>query len=430
MLAETRRYGALALPVGLMVWTLAGCPERATTSGPVPSSSLPSPNASILPAPLRPPLETPDGQDAGVDGDSGADANRPPPSTLREDVPLEPDTHRLLDPRGMTLNARFRWHGLPGPPTGPEVNGEAIALARRKTERVLIIDLSPEGRLRVEIAGPAFPLPLGTELRARIDRYGHVLVWPDGLSYRVLQPGTVRALFEEGRADVGQLVLPDIKPARSINALGYDTNASTVTTSLGSAVLHQAPISGAPAGELLCRTLLELLSAKPSTPLCAPDLVPVRAEYHWSEGGQLTFEVTSMVRTATLDTERLRVPPRTPSFKADRLPRLPRATLLDTSDLETLRKRAMPIDARDGGVAPDELVATNNADTIRYLLVDGIPVVRVPARSERRLPGLRPGRYVLSWADFLGAHLEPPRQEQIPLRIEIGSTPDAGVNEP
>ncbi len=430
MLVETHRYAALAFPIGLMIWALPGCPEEATRSGPVPSSSLPSPNASILPAPLKPPTEAPNSRDAGADSDTGADANRPPPATLREDAPLQPDTHRFLDPQGMRLDARFRWHGLPPPPTGPDVNVEAIVNARKKTERTMVIDLSPEGRLRTEIAGPAFPLPSGTELRARREHYGHVLVWPDGVSYRVLQPGTVRALFEEGRADVGPLVLPSIAPAESINVLGYDTDARTVTTSLGSAVLHQASIPGVPAGELLCRTLLELLSARPSTPICAPDLVPVRAEYRWEEGGQLTFEVTSMVRTATLDTEQLLIPPRTPSFKADRLPRLPRATLLDDSDLGSLRKRAAPPDPTDGGIQSKELVVVNGADTIRYLLVDGIPVVRIPPRSERRLEGLRPGRYVISWADFLGVHVEPPRQEQVPLRIEIESAPDAGAELP
>jgi len=429
MLVEAHRYAALAVPVGLMTWTLAGCPEETARSGPPPGSSLPSPNASILPAPLKPPSLTATSLDAGDDGEGGADASRPPPAPLREDVALEPDPEPLLDPLGMQIEARFRWHGLPAPPTGPEVNSEAIATARKKTERTMVIDLSPQGRMRVEIVGPAFPLPAGTELRATLDRYGHVLVWPDGTSYRILQPGTVRTLFEEGRADVGPLVVPEVTSGKSVNALGYDTTAHVVSTSLGSAVLHQAPISGVPAGELLCRTLLEFLAAKPSTPLCSADLVPVRAEYRWEGGGQLTFEVTSMVRTATLDTERLRIPPRTPSFKADRLPRLPRATLLDDSDLGSLRRRAVPGDPRDGGIEPEELIAVNSSDTIRYLMVDGIPVMRIPPRSERRLESLRPGRYVLSWADFLGAHVDPPHPSQVPLRIEIGGAPDAGVGE-
>ena len=40
-----------------------------------------------------------------------------------------------------------------------------------------------------------FPLPLGTELRARQDRYGHLLVWKGGTEYRVLPPGTLRAML-------------------------------------------------------------------------------------------------------------------------------------------------------------------------------------------------------------------------------------------
>ena len=424
----SRRAIALGNLLGAVgfAWLLAACPQDTTRVSPVPSSSVPSPNAKILPAPLKPASEPPATVDSSEGADALYDAGRPPPSTMREDDPLLPDPQPLSDPRGLTLKAAFRWHGLPPAPTSPETNALALEKARKKTTRGLIVDLSPAGRLRMMIAGPAFPLPPRTELRARTDRYGHILVWPDGASYRVLQPGTLRALFQEGRADVGPLVPAEVATAASINVLGYQTQASTVTTSLGSAVVHQASIPGINAGELLCRTLLELLAAEPTAPLCNPDLVPLRVEYHWKAGGQLTFDVTSLVRTANLDMDRMRVPPRTPSFKGDRLPQLARAALLDDAELRALRKRPMPVEPADGGVVADELVAVNKAETIRYLLVDGIPVARVPPHSERRLESLLPGRYVISWVDFLGVDLEPGRQEQVPLRVEVGGSPDAG----
>ncbi len=429
MPVESHRYAALVFPAALLL-AVAGCPDRPTHSGPVPSSSLPSPNASILPAPLKPASELPSGLDGGTDRAATTDAARPRPTTLREDVPPATDNARLVDTRGVRLNARFRWHGLPAPPTGSEVNPEAIAIGRHRTDRTLTIDLSPEGRLRLEFTSPTFPLPPGSELRARLDHYGHVLVWPDGASYRILQPGTLRALFQEGRADVAPLVLAEVGPVESTTLLGQVTSAQTVSTSLGRAVLHQAAIPEAGAGELLCRVLVELLSAKPSPPPCLPDLVPLRAEFDWEQGGRLTFEVTSLDRTAVLDPEGLLVPPRTPSFKADRLPRPPRATLLDEAELAAFRRRALPTEPLDAGLLGNELVATNSAETIRYLLVDGVPVVRVPPRSERRVTGLLAGRYVLSWMDFLGTRMEPARPEQLPLRIELGGAPDAGVPEP
>jgi len=427
-----RRAIALANLTGAvaLAWLLAACPQDAKRASPVPSSSVPSPNAKILPAPLKPASEPPAADDSSTAADALYDAGRPPPSTMREDEPLLPDSPPLTDSQGLTLKADFRWHGVPPSPTNPEADAQALEKARKKTTRGLVVDLSAAGRMRMVIAGPVFPLPPQTELRARADRYGHILVWPDGTSYRVLQPGTLRALFQEGRADVGPLVPAEVATAGSINVLGYPTQASTVTTSLGSTVLHQASIPGINAGELLCRMLLELLAAEPADPPCDPDLVPLRAEYRWKDGGQLTFHVASVVRAANLNMDRLLVPPRTPSFKADRLPQLARATLLDDAELRALRKRALPVEPADGGVVADELVAVNNAETIRYLLVDGIPVARVPPRSERRLESLLAGRYVISWVDFLGVDLEPARQEQVPLRVEVGGSPDAGSPPP
>jgi hypothetical protein len=36
---------------------------------------------------------------------------------------------------------------------------------------------------------------------------------------------------------------------------------------------------------------------------------------------------------------------------------------------------------------------------------------------------------VLSWVDFLGVQTDPGHQQQVPVRVEVGHTPDAGVPE-
>ena len=118
------------------------------------------------------------------------------------------------------------------------------------------------------------------------------------------------------------------------------------------------------------------------------------------------------------------IPPPTPSFKGDRLPDPSQARLLITDELRAFRKRDVP---RETEVPePEEaLIAVNHAETIRYLLIDGVAVMRVPPHTERRLENPRPGRYTVSWVDFLGTRTEPTRQHHIPARLEVGEFPDA-----
>ena len=92
----------------------------------------------------------------------------------------------------------------PPPARAPEVNAAVIDSARRRAEARMTIEMSPT-RARFVLTGGGFVLPQGTELRARLDRYGHLLLWPGEDTYRVAEPGSLRALLGERRLDVAPL---------------------------------------------------------------------------------------------------------------------------------------------------------------------------------------------------------------------------------
>jgi hypothetical protein len=274
--------------------------------------------------------------------------------------------------------------------------------------------------MRFTLTSPVFPLPQNSELRARSDAYGHVLVWPDGSSYRVLIPGALRAMFTERRADVSPLVGARVTDRSKGGLLGFVTERLQISTAAGKLILEQARPGGVgTAGGLLCRLLVELISAEPSTPACSDDLLPLRAEYQWREGGKLAFEVTTITRRAELPYGLLYVPPAAAEPKVGELPPATTGVLLSRDDLA--RVRVKPVLAVPPKDAPGEgVLAVNRTDTLRYLLLDGLPIAWVVPRSERYVIGPPHGRYSVSWRDFFGSALEPAKTVQLPARLVIG----------
>ena len=91
-----------------------------------------------------------------------------------------------------------------GPPAlrAPEVNGAVIDAARRRRGG----DASPS-RCRRRARASCSPAAASYCRRApscghALDRYGHLLLWPGEDTYRVAEPGSLRALFGERRLDV------------------------------------------------------------------------------------------------------------------------------------------------------------------------------------------------------------------------------------
>src|SRR5882724_3976791 len=112
-----------------------GCNDRKTAAQRDAGPTEPSPNASILPAPLASGIEPTivgkaDEADAShhdtnrAVADAGADAAAPEPRALREDQALAGETPR--ENSGLTLSARFRWLNVAAPARVPELNADGI----------------------------------------------------------------------------------------------------------------------------------------------------------------------------------------------------------------------------------------------------------------------------------------------------------------
>jgi hypothetical protein len=404
---------------------LCGCEQRKSEALGVPSASEPSPNASVLPAPLAvgPKLPT---RDAGhAPPEASSDAGVPePPRTMREDDVLLPEVELRAAP-GLALDARLRWLE-PAAPRSPEGNADALAKARDKTAFDLSLELSSLGRLRLSFRSRSFPFPPGTELRAREDRYGHLLIWPGGAEYTPLPPGTLRASLAETRVDAMTLAGPSPAAGGSSALLGVLTQKQRFETSLGKLELEQAALPAAGgAGALLCRLLLELLAVAPDSSACRSEWVPLRAEYGWSSGARFEFEVTRLAKRAELAVEGLATPPAGASPRRGELPGPPFVALLDERELGDLHVRALPPPAKPDPSAPKAgLVFQNRADGPRYLLVDGAPVLWLRSDAEWLIGGLKPGRYNVQARDFFGAQATPPRVLELPARFTLGDDPE------
>ncbi len=414
---------ALAIVLGFCFGLVSvGCESRAvpTDAGP----SEPSPNASILPAPLATGIEAPRSvSDAGpTDAGVGDAEAAPPPQPAREDEPLGADTE-LRDTSGVTLKGRFRWPDVTLPGRLPEANADALDRARASATFELEVASAAAGRLRVALASPRFVLPVGSELRARSGSYGHVLVWPGSGRYVVVQPGALRTLLNERRADVVPLTRAAGTPRGNSQYMGFASERLSLTAPLGRLELEQAHVTGAGAGaELFCRFLLELAGIHPESSACRPELLPVRAEYTWTEGGRLVFDATAVERAVALDPRTLEVPPALAEHRIGEVPTPASALLAERSQLRAIRIR--PAAVRPSKEAPREgLLLVNSDDLLRYALVDGWPVARLEARGSGLLLDLVPGTYSLSTRTFLGDEVGAPVVATAPGRLVLGEAP-------
>jgi hypothetical protein len=420
---------------------LVGCerpgaePERA-------GEGAPSPNASILPAPLATAPPTPiaaatpaptratEGP-VGIQFDSQgrvvpvASAPLPPPEPLRPDAPLPVDSVGPKETAGVQLSAEWRWVDPPAPSRAPEVHQEGIAAARKLTAFKWLVTATEAGRMNIHFDARAFPLPLGSELRARADRYGHVVVFPSGNEYRPVAPGALRALFGDRRLDVlplmaGESSAKGAGPAR----LGRAVRKVELRSKLGTVQLDltHAPEAGQGAA-LLCRTLVEMLAIDPATPVCARDELPLRAQFTWPQGGGLIFEVQDLNRRTEVPVGDVHCPPLAAQFAQATLPPQPSGVLLTRDEAAALRLRPIDLGPSAPGSPAEGIVAKNATDNLRYLVIDGVPIAWVMPGSELYIVGPPRGRYVAQWRSFLGDAVDPPRAVELPARLSVGEPP-------
>jgi hypothetical protein len=332
---------------------------------------------------------------------------------------------------GYALQATLRMGEGPPAPKGPEVNAAAIESARRKTEAHVAIEMS-QSRARFVLSG-GFVLPQGTELRSRADRYGHLALWPGEDTYRVLEPGALRGFLGERRLDVAPLSPAESTPVgEGPRRLGLRTHRVEVSTRAAKASLELAAVREAgEGGALVCRLLLDLMSAPPSAVPCTSDEIPLHAELHWMTRGGLTFDVTSLARRTDLPLQDLATPPPSAGFVPGPPTQSPAEPMVARADVASFRTAPVDVPApglRDARApAPDSgLVLVNSTDELRVAWLDGVPVAWVAPGGQEDLPTLVRGHYMLQWRTFLGDAWDPPEAVTVPGVSEAGGT-DSGA---
>jgi hypothetical protein len=408
---------------------LGGACESRTTGAVDAGADEPSPNASILPAPLatapeRTATGAATGADAAVPSDAGTDAEAGEPERLREDRWLPEDSAELRETAGIKLKARFRWPDVPAAPRPPEANAEALDRARGASTFDVGIELGA-GRLRLRLASDRFLLPEGTELRARSDRFGHVLLFPDGSRYVTVQAGALRAVLNEHRTDAVELTYAAASPIGNGRPFGLTSEKAAFVTPLGRLELEQARVSGSlDDGVTLCRLLLELAGAAPESSACGSELVPVRADYVFASGGRLLFETMAFERVTEMDPAALRVPPSGAEHRIGELPEVRSPLLFGSGQTRAFRNRPTArVEAKDG--VREGLLLVNADDLPKYVLVDGVPVVRLPPGGAGVVVDLLPGSYAVSSRSFLSDELAPPAAVGVPSRFQLGTPSDS-----
>ena len=436
--ARRGRRASAALVTALLC---SACDDRKATRA-FDAGTEPSPNASILPAPLASGVEAPSPDKSDTDAigrrdagrtpaDAGLEAPAPEPRALREDQALSGETPH--ESSGLSLTARLKWSDPPPPPRVPELNSEGVQRARDALGFDVAVDLAG-GHLRLLLASRAFTLPTGTELHARDDLYGHVLLWPNRTLYTVLAPGALRSVLSQQRADVVPLVRARLVTRPGGLLFSFATERTELNTPTGKLEIEQAraPIPLAPgaswaSGVALCRLLIELVGAAPSSTACRNDLVPLRAVYTWPNGEHFSFEVSRLSRRSDLDPGSLAMPPAGAEFRTSELPAPTAPALLTDSELADFRTRAAPRNEHAEPGAPKAgLSVVNHGESLRYLTIDGATAARLSPGTEQLWVGLRPGKYQISARDFFGSEDSFSKLLEVPAHLVLGEDTEKG----
>jgi hypothetical protein len=335
-----------------------------------------------------------------------------------------PDGGREREAVGYTFSAVLHPADVPVPLRAPEVNQAGLDAARKKTELRLAIDTNAS-RLRIVLEGGGWVLPPETELRARSDRYGHIVVFPGATKYRPLPPGSMRALLGERRYDVAPIATADLAPLpEGGKRIAIKTRKVDVSTRAAKASFEIGKLDSlGEGGVLLCRWLLDLMNAPPQTALCGPDELPMRAELRWTGHGSLGFDVTGVLKKTDLGTTSLLVPPANAQLAVEPLAG-GTGVLLTEAELTALRTG--PIDLVPPPPLVEGLLVHNGSVQLRMLYLDGIPVAWVAPGARDTIVGLQRGRYLAQWRTFLGETLDVPFTVTAPGTTSIG-VPDGGA---
>jgi hypothetical protein len=401
-------------PSALHLAFVLACASCSTDESVPRDESERSPNAGIQPAPLSVEDRAP-GDPDGLTPVLRAQALSPAlqPLSLREDTALEPEVRPIREPLLVELRGRFSW--VPAPER-EQVHPSFARLAKH-TALAVHVTLGATGRMRLRLDSAGFVLPDQSELHARSDLRGHVLLWPKGRQYRHLPKGSLRSLLTERRADIAPLVVPDRKVTGTAKVLGHSVEQEELSTPHGRASLALAEAPGLElAATLLCRLLSELVAAEPDNAACRSGRLPLRAEYFWPGGTGLTFSVEHWAEAREPSQASWAIPPPEAAFTRDAWPEQPRLFANPTA-LAELRG------SRDEAPNLASLLVDNNTDLLRYVLLSGVSVAWVPPHSTVTLQ-VPPGRYDLTLRDFLGLETPVLRSTTAPAKVTLAPPSD------
>ncbi|MFO0666023.1 MAG: hypothetical protein U0174_18875 [Polyangiaceae bacterium] len=449
--AFARLFVAGGVPGACLALLLeVACKNNAASDAPPATTS---PQATAVPAPVT---SVPGAVGAAAVVGSLTDGGVPP-SALRGDLPAPPDRfprdpkerdtpRETRDARetkdtaaGYTLSFLVRSTEPPPAHRAPEVSAPVVDAARRKTEEHLTVDLGV-AHMRALLEG-AFLFPSGTELRARLDKLGYVVLLPPGTRYRVLGPGALRTWLSEGRYDAMRPLDVVTKPlSGAATRLGVPTRSVEMQTESARMTLEIGKVQDAyDSGVLLCRFLTEIIDAPAFLAPCGQDEVPLRAEIHFlkaSEGmpgssttnvasyGGLVFEAQKLARRTDLSFSSLSAPPSTANFAPEDLSPAASRLLIPAGELTDLQA---PVDVP---LAPDAplsgLVVQNGTLQMQRIFLDGVPCAQVAPYERLTIVGLARGRYMTEVRTPLDARTRPPQPVVVPGKLVLGSA-DAGV---
>ncbi len=376
----------------------------------------PSPQASAQPAPIATPL---------VASANASPEGGPLPTPMRGDVALDAEGMGK-DLAGYSVAIVVRLPDAPAVPAGPPINGPAIDALRKQNEPRFTIDLTTN-RMRMQLSSLGFLLARDSELRARSDRYGHLFFAPDLATYRVLAPGSLRALFGERRPDVSPLSPAEVSTlGDGARRLGYHTRRAEVQSRAGKGVFEIIKLQDlGDGGALVVRALLDLMNAAPQTSVVGPDELPVHAELQWPARGAIFFDVTSITKRTDLSAAALAVPPPTATFTTGPLAPVVGELRVDPKDLAGLHTGVTDLGPQAASVTTGSLTLVNVHDTPRFAWIDGAPVAWVAPEGRIELPPVSRGRYQLEWRSFLDDAADPAKTVTVPA---LPGARDAGAH--
>ena len=308
-------------------------------------------------------------------------------------------------------------------PPSREANATAIETSRKRLD-LRLDGFAESAHLRITLGSPGFLYRWGTELRARADLLGAIVVTPveeDATSpFRVVPHGALRAVLGERRFDVAPLSNAVVKEtSEGSKRFSQRTRRVDVAARAGRATIDLLHIHDlGEGGALLCFMLLDLLAALPNEIVCKVDEIPAYAEIRWTSRGGLLFEIDTIERRAEQSIE---VPPSRSRFEPGAPTPIASSLLLTRVELAALHTVAIdvPPQSSDAAALPAEgLHVINNSDELRVLFIEGVPVAWLQAGAHLVIPALLRGRYVVEWRTFLGEGRSEPKSIVVPGVLE------------